>query len=162
MSRLSTGISSASPALAGTGGTDARKTRLQRKKADSVAYIIDDQVLTKSETRCALSRASFDRQRDIFKLAGMGNASCRRLWDEFAREEPGNARLVMADVNADKALAVKANRHLDKVLGKSEKPKVKKSRKPAPELTEREKFLRAALNSPNPAEREAARSELGI
>lgn len=74
--------------------------------------------------------------------------------------------MVIADVNADKALAVKANRHLDKVLAKSETPKVKKSKPakaPVTVLTAKSEksYLRAMLNSPDPVEREAARKELG-
>ena len=89
----------------------------------------------------------------------MGNSSCRRLWDEFAQQDPGNARLVIADVNADAALAVKANRHLDTVLAKSEtKPKTKKSK--APKSASNEAWLSSLLTSPDPAEREAARDML--
>jgi hypothetical protein len=35
-----------------------------------------------------LVRAPFDRQRDTLKLARMGNADCKRLWNDFVTEAP--------------------------------------------------------------------------
>lgn len=43
-----------------------------------------------------LVRAPFDRQRDVLKLARMGNRDCKRMWNSFAAEDPGMARLVLA------------------------------------------------------------------
>ena len=131
-----------------------------------MAYIINKS----ADTKCALSRASHDRRRDVYLLAQMGEKASRRLWDEFAAESPGQARIVVADVEMDKALGVAANKHLDRVLVKSEK-KAKKPDKRTPDrrtveaMTEREKYLRSLLDSPDPSLREGAKSdksELGI
>ena len=96
----------------------------------------------------------------------MGEKSSARLWNDFAAESPGQARIVIADVNADKAAAVQATKDVDKVLTKSEsKVKVKKSAKePKTVLTAKtdKQFLRAMLDSSDPFEREQARRELGL
>jgi hypothetical protein len=49
-----------------------------------------------------LVRAPFDRQRDTLKLARMGNADCKRLWNDFVTEAPALARLVLADVEQER------------------------------------------------------------
>lgn len=128
----------------------------------------DETILTKSaDTRCALSRADFSRQRDVYKLALRKDPQCMRLWSEFEAQEPRMARLVVADVDDDRAKDQAANRHLDKVLVKSERKKLTKSDKRAlmvtPPLTAEQQIdaqLARLLQSSNPVDREAARSAL--
>jgi len=128
-----------------------------------MAFIVGGDMITKGDTRSALSRADFDRQRDIYKLAAKGIGSCRRLWNDFEREDPAAARLVIADVRAEKSRDVEANRHLDVVLAKAEKPKKAKPEKPSKAAArEQEAFLKSLLNSPDPAEREYAWKALGL
>jgi hypothetical protein len=76
-----------------------------------------------------LVRAPFDRQRDTLKLARMGNADCKRLWNSFAEEAPGLARLVVADVENERRGDAAATEKVDKRLRQAEKL-VTKSRKP--------------------------------
>lgn len=112
-----------------------------------------------------LAKADFGRQRDIYKLALMGSGDCRRLWNEYAAECPGNARLVIADVQSDQAESAQVSKSLDKRLVKAEKL-VTKSGKPkkvtkSAKVTEREKYLRQIVAvSENSFEREGARQEL--
>lgn len=129
-----------------------------------MAYVIrDDQMVTKSLTS-ELSKVDFERQRDIYRLGKMGNAQSARLWNDFAREDPNMARLVVADVEADKQATALARKSVDKVLRKSEKGKKGKKNLSAlaaksaskPEIREHEAYLRSLLSSPDPATREAA------
>lgn len=128
----------------------------------------DDNILTKSDTRCALSRADFSRQRDCYKLALRKDPQCRRLWSEFEQQEPQMARLVVADVESEKAKDQAANRHLDKVLVKSERKKLSKSAKRAimqtPPLTAEQNLeaslLRTIATTADPFERESCRAAL--
>jgi endonuclease III len=134
-----------------------------------VAFIYPEVVNKSADTRCALSRADFSRQRDVYKLAKR-NPECRRLWEEFARESPAAARLVVADITSDKAKDQAANRHLDKVLAKAEKPrKISKSAKRElleiarqPALTPEQRAYAAFRDSANPSDREAAKALLGV
>lgn len=122
-----------------------------------MAHLIrDDQMVTKSLTS-ELSKVDFERQRDVYRLGLMGNAQSRRLWNDFAREDPNTARLVVADVESDSAASAKAKKSVDKVLTKAER---KKAKPKLPEITEHEKYLRSLLNSPDPATRETAWSLL--
>lgn len=109
----------------------------------------------------------------MYKLAQRGVSSCVRLFNDFEREQPGTARLVVKAVEMDLAKDVAANKHLDKVLGKAEKVKKTKSGKQktaklpksfldqAHKLAVHDQFLRSMLNSDDPSEREAARGLLG-
>jgi len=106
-----------------------------------------------------LAEADYSRQKDIFKLALMGNAQCKRLWEDFATEEPATARLIVSDVAIEKAEKIKANKRMDRVLVKAEnKPKVTKSKAPKTAINAKSEkaYYRALLNSPDPAERETA------
>jgi len=83
-----------------------------------------------------LVRAPFDRQRDTLKLARMGNADCKRLWNDFVVEAPGLARLVLADVERERQEDAAATEKVDKRLREAEKltvkgrkPKITKGRK---------------------------------
>lgn len=122
-----------------------------------MAYIYKSAALTSSP----LASADYSRQKDIFKLSLMGNAQCKRLWEDFATEEPATARLIVSDVAIEKSEKIKANKRMDKVLVKAEnKPKkVTKSAK-APKTAINAKsekaYYRALLNSPDPVERETA------
>lgn len=131
-----------------------------------MAHIIKSQSGGSADAACTLDRVSFDRQRDVFKLAQMGEKSSMRLWDDFARQCPDSAALVVADVNSDKAKAAAANKHLDLVLSKAEKPKKnkpKKARANSKNIAARNgltALLRADLAHPDPSIREAARAAL--
>lgn len=130
-----------------------------------MAYIV-----TKvADTQCPLSRASFDRQRDIYKLAVMGNAASRRLWNDFAAVQPAMARLVIADINSEKARAVEADKHIDIVLKGKKSKKARKiisqhydelARTAASPQKGLRKALERELTSPDPLTREAARKAL--
>lgn len=120
----------------------------------------------------ALSRADFSRQRDVFKLARRGNPDCRRLWDDFAREVPAMARLVVADVESEKTQSAKVAEKIDKrlrqaekVITKNAKPKISKAEKKARDFRPSpdqlfEWQLSQWLLSDSPSEREAAREAL--
>lgn len=135
-----------------------------------MAFIIPEITKSAGDTRSALSRVSWDRQRDCYLNALRGVASCRRLWEEYAREEPAMARLVVTDVEMDRARDVAANRHLDQVLTKADKKKPKKAKKPEkgtePQISKGdssgETWLRSLLASPDPATREWGRKELNL
>ena len=113
--------------------------------------------------------AAFGRQRDVFKLAKMGNRDMKRLWNDFAAEDPAMARLIVADVEHDRQeaakVAVKVDKRLreaERLVTKSGKPKVTKSRKRASVVPRDDRFSPAALlASPDPAMREMARKVLG-
>jgi hypothetical protein len=123
------------------------------------------------DTKSPLSWATWERQRDVYQLAMKGDKSCIRLWNDFQAENPGIARVVIRDIETDKANAASANRHLDKVLVKSEKPKKPKTPKSAAdrqedflaakrrELEEKNLLSLAGMAiSADPAAREAART----
>ena len=106
-----------------------------------------------------LGEADYSRQRDMFKLAMMGSAQCKRLWNDFAEDEPAMARVIVADVATEKAERIKANKAMDKILVKAEnKPKVTKSKSPKTAINAKSEkaYYRALLNSPDPVERETA------
>ena len=113
-----------------------------------------------------LARAPFDRQRDIYKLALMGSGDCKRMWNDFASEVPGIARLVVADVENERAEDARVTKSVDKrlrraegVVGKAVRPKVTKRGKGAP--VRDDPFSPAAmLGSSDPALREMARAVL--
>ena len=115
-----------------------------------------------------LAHAPFDRQRDIYKLALMGSGDCKRMWNDFASEVPAIARLVVADVENERAEDARVTKSVDKrlrraegVVGKAARPKVTKARKRAPAASRDDPFSPAALlNSSNPALREMARAVL--
>jgi hypothetical protein len=83
-----------------------------------------------------LARAPWDRLIDVYKLAKMGNADCRRMWNSYAQEVPGTARLVVKSVQAETAEDARVTAKVDKRLRRAEKSaksaKVTKSRKKAP------------------------------
>lgn len=120
------------------------------------------------EYHSALSRAPFDRQRDCYKLAQMGEGQSRRLWNDFASEAPALARLVIADAASEKQQNAEATKSVDKVLAKAEKSlkpakakKAKSLKSPAKRAdSSLEAFLRMQLASGNPSDREAAREAL--
>ena len=56
----------------------------------------------------------------MYKLARRGNGDCRRLWNDFAYELPADARLVIADVESERAEAAKVTKGIDKRLAKAE------------------------------------------
>ena len=129
-----------------------------------------------------LSLVDHERCKDMYRLAKMGNAQCRRIWNDWAAEQPAMARIVVADCDSDQRASVKAKKSVDKVLVKAEKKpkKVKaataslsKSEKKAmirssvPAIGSPEHFalamdrtLRGFADSPDPAEREAAKKLL--
>jgi hypothetical protein len=151
-----------------------------------VAHVIGSEVtLTGKQAEdamqmVALARATFDRQADVYKLAMMGNADCRRMWNDFERVSPGPARVVKRSVEIDEAFAAKACDQVDKrlrhaeMLTKAQEPKAKKTakakvRKSAPVNTAHQaafdaipQGVRGYLASDNPAEREMARNWLGL
>jgi hypothetical protein len=118
-----------------------------------------------------LAKADFGRQKDFYRLAAMGNPQARRAWNDFAAEDPGSARLVIADCKSDKAERVKVKKSLDKTLTKAEKKsaKAEKSKDPVGAYMDRNaamaRMQRATMQrtldaTENPAEREAAREWL--
>ena len=76
--------------------------------------------------RSPLARASYDRQRDVYVLASRyKNADCRRLWGDFAAEQPAMARLVVKDVEAERSDTLAVNEKIDKRLRQAERMVVK-------------------------------------
>jgi hypothetical protein len=106
----------------------------------------------------------------VYQLALRGDSGSRRLWNDYAAEVPQEARLVIADVQTDSVKAVKATKAVDKVLGKAEKPKAKKTKNLSAlksgnskaEIREHEAYLRSLLSSDDPSIREGARKTLGL
>ena len=101
----------------------------------------------------------------------MGDRGSISLWNDFAADSPGQARIVIADVTADKQAAVQATKAVDRVLTKAEKKSKPKKPKnltaPTGEpsynaLKENERWLKAMLGSESYPEREYARKELGL
>lgn len=144
-----------------------REILLQRTSGESVAHLIrDDQMVTKSMTS-DMSRLDWDRQKDFYRLAKMGNAQCRRLFNDWAREQPAMARLLMADCESDARKSAMAKKSADKILAKAEKPNKPKKRDQY-SLTKSlrpDNSLRASLEhtmrtSPDPRQRLAAEAAL--
>lgn len=96
-----------------------------------------------------LSRAPFDRQRDVYKLALMNSGDCKRMWNSFASESPHMARLVVADVERERAEDAAATEKVDKRLRQAEKV-VTNSKKPGKvkaEKSARPESVRDALRA---------------
>jgi hypothetical protein len=100
----------------------------------------------------------------------MGNADCKRLWNDFASEAPALARLVVADVEQERQADAAATERVDKRLRQAEKLTVKGrkakvtkgGRKVSSDtrdvlLAASEVLRLAELESSNPAIREWAR-----
>ncbi len=113
--------------------------------------------------------AAHQRQVDTYKLALAGSRDCKRLWNDFAAEQPAIARLVVADVQGERQRGAEVSRGLDKrlreaerLVTKSGKPKVTKSRKRASAAPRGglDSTLAAWLDSSDPAQREMARAVL--
>src|SRR5262249_10529443 len=100
--------------------------------------------------------ADHGRQKDMYKLAQMGNKQCIRMWNDFASDCPEIARLVVADVAADRQTANKAAALVDEVLAGAERwtGGQPAASNPADDAA------RELLASPDPAEREAAWAHL--
>jgi hypothetical protein len=121
-----------------------------------------------------LVRAPFDRQRDTLKLARMGNADCKRLWNSFAEEAPGLARLVVADVDRERAEDAAATEKVDARLREAERlvvTKAKKSKRPklvtkaarkaaVPYLDALAGSMALWMDSPDPSKRAAVEAYL--
>lgn len=116
-----------------------------------------------------LSRAPFDRQRDVYKLALMNSGDCKRMWNSFAAESPHMARLVVADIERERQEDAAATENVDKRLSraeklvtKSKKPKVTKARGTHPSRSQEgpPAALAAWLDSSDPWQRETARAML--
>ena len=120
-----------------------------------------------AEPMSPLARSGdFYRQRDVFKLARMGNRDCKRLWNDFVAEDPSMARLIIKDVENDRQAAATANQELDgrlreaeQLVAKNRKPRAAKARKKALPAGPRD-GLAMWLESSNPAHREMARAAL--
>jgi hypothetical protein len=67
-----------------------------------------------------LSSAPLDRARDVLILAQRGDMTCRRLWNDFAAESPGSARIVAAWVQKDNAKRAKVTARVDATLERAE------------------------------------------
>jgi hypothetical protein len=114
------------------------------------------------------SMAAFQRQRDTYLLAKMGNRDCRRLWNDFVQDDPSMARLVVADVEQERAEGAKVSEAIDErlraaeLVTKDRKSKVAKSRKRAPAVSRSDPFSPAALvnSTTDPTMREMARAVL--
>lgn len=129
------------------------------------------------------SWSAYQRQRDAYILAKMGSRDMKRLWNDYAAECPAMARLVVADVEKERAEGARVSEGIDKrlrvaeqLVTKSWKPpkKPKKVTKSAGQLTvtklarraaqDRQEAVRAEvaadLNSADPNTREAARAIL--
>lgn len=84
--------------------------------------------------------SAHQRQVDTYKLALAGSRDCRRLWSDFAAEQPAIARLVVADVQGERQRGAEVSRSLDGRLAEAEKlvtkgrkaKKITKARKKAP------------------------------
>lgn len=148
------------------------------------AFVIAGEVIPTSP----LAHADFWRQVDIYKLAKMGNPQSRRLWNDFANECPHDAQLVLSYIEKaqreKKAGRAKADKVIDGAYFKARPEKAKKPKKRAKvgkDLSAREAqhwrretvradlfrlrnsrdaLMAAALDSPDPAERETARRVL--
>ncbi len=103
-----------------------------------MAFIVRDGA--QKELTSPLSYAPLDRAIDCLKLAQMGHGESRRLWNDFARESPGTARVVAKSVAQDNAKITEATKQADTVLTRGEfitkgasgcapRPKVTKRRK---------------------------------
>jgi hypothetical protein len=130
-----------------------------------VAYLYKSDGVVAASTS-PLARAPWDRLIDVFKLAKMGNADCRRMWNSYAAEVPGTARLVVKSVEAEALEDSQVTAKIDKRLRRAEKSagpvRVTKARKRAPAVSQDgpDATLAAWLNSPDPWQRETARAVL--
>jgi hypothetical protein len=130
-----------------------------------VAYLYKGDGITAAPAS-ALARAPWDRLIDVFKLAKMGNADCRRMWNDYAVEAPGTARLVVKSVQAEALEDARVTAKVDKRLRRAEKSagpvKVTKARKKAPAVPQDgpDAALAAWLDSSDPWQRETARAVL--
>lgn len=118
--------------------------------------------------------SAFQRQRDCYILAKAGSRDMRRLWNDYANEVPAMARLVVADVEKERAEGAKVSEAIDVRLREAErlvtkqwkppkpqKPvKVSKAAKPAKVAKSYKAELESRLSSPDPDERENARDLL--
>jgi hypothetical protein len=86
-----------------------------------MAFVMGKSAMVSAPSQATLSRAPYDRQRDVYRLAKMGNKSCQRLWNDFERQDPGGARLVVSDVDTDEHVNDAATRRVDKALECAEK-----------------------------------------
>jgi hypothetical protein len=88
-----------------------------------MAYIVNEggrAVVNKGAQMSALARADLDRVLDCYRLALMGNDQSRRMWNDFEREAPDTARLVVEWDAAQKSERAEANALADGVLVKAE------------------------------------------
>ena len=139
-----------------------------------MAHIIkDDNSFVTKGASGIVDQVDFFRQLDIYRLALRGDGQCRRLWNDYASQDPGGARLVIKYDAAGKADRENARREIDDVLVKAENltpgrigRKSKAERKAKASLSERnrQKTLRASLASdlrhPDPRVREIAKRAL--
>jgi hypothetical protein len=125
-----------------------------------VAYIISDEPASVSKSSAAavtaaprsrLSRGTFDQQLDVYRLAKSerGHGRMRRLWNEFAEDSPGIARLVASYDAMERQADAVARDELDDLLAKA-------AASPAPAVPAEPAWLTSLRNSPDPAQREAA------
>lgn len=107
------------------------------------------------------------RMRDMYVLGlKYKNAQCRRIWNDFAAEDPAMARLIVKDVQNDRRVSAAANETLDGYLLEAERlvvkgrkqGKVTKSRKKPVASVPGE--LDAVLAIEDPARREVAYAAL--
>jgi hypothetical protein len=76
--------------------------------------------------------SGLEQQSDMLRLARRGNRECARIWNQFAEQDPGMARLVIKSVDADDRAAAKASRRVGKVLSRAEPVVVKSAEYAAP------------------------------
>jgi hypothetical protein len=67
-----------------------------------------------------MDETTYERQRDMFKLAQRGSGDCRRQWNTWAEAHPEQARVIVGDVGSERARRVKANKRIDKTLRRAE------------------------------------------
>jgi hypothetical protein len=134
-------------------------------KGDGHAEITYNSALAKAGT----DMVAYSRQRDAYLLSKMGNRDMKRLWGDFAAECPAIARLIVKEVETDRAESAKVAEQVDarlreaeRLLVKTRKPKVTKSaRKAAARSADGlADFLAVLLDSADPATRESARAAL--
>jgi hypothetical protein len=115
-----------------------------------MAFIHDDgnRVITKGASG-TLAQVDFDRQLDVYRLALRGHQQCVRIWNDFQRQQPADARLIVKFHAIDQAERGQAVREVDAVLAKAERtpPPQRPAQPPAPV---------ASIYSADEAERSAA------
>jgi hypothetical protein len=67
------------------------------------------------------SWSAYQRQRDVYLLARMGNRDMQRLWNDWLAEDPGMARLVATSVEKERAQGAKVSAALDVRLREAER-----------------------------------------